>query len=339
MNPFCGWTMGIRRLALAFVLAFAGCAKTAGPGAQTRPAAAASEQAELSAPADVAVAKDPVGSPKPPAEAKGPPSAPRPAPAPANTVSGPSARRPADPPRAFRPLINLSIFQYAIPAGAISRSEEFWKHVDEHAVDAYTYDILYKNGIRVGRAPLAEWDYFRGILERYPFQAKPALYATTSVKSFDLPMKLNVPQQTIFDFDSKNYLNIRSYDASDNVFAIEFQAAPRKRGDVRVTLCPKIITQRVRIVPRGDIDTDELEFVQPESMLQLSFWTDVALDQILIIAPSPDASAPMSVGHSFMMHEGNAQEMEQLLVLIPQALRLPEREQRPGPATTAAKAE
>src|SRR6266699_824657 len=56
---------------------------------------------------------------------------------------------PSDPPVMFRPTVNLSIYHLRVPLGAVSGSDEFWKRVDEHAVDISTYDVLYKNGIRV----------------------------------------------------------------------------------------------------------------------------------------------------------------------------------------------
>src|SRR4051812_12548697 len=58
---------------------------------------------------------------------------------------------PSDPPVMFRPTVNLSIYHLRVPLGTVSGSDEFWKRVDEHAVDITTYDVLYKNGIRVGR--------------------------------------------------------------------------------------------------------------------------------------------------------------------------------------------
>src|SRR5689334_9609060 len=51
---------------------------------------------------------------------------------------------PADPPVIFKPTVNLSIYHLRVPVGTVSGSEEFWKRVDEHAVDVSTYDVLFK---------------------------------------------------------------------------------------------------------------------------------------------------------------------------------------------------
>src|SRR5687767_237771 len=41
-------------------------------------------------------------------------------------------------------LIQIVAYRITVPAGACSRSEEFWRHVDERVVDVGTYESLYK---------------------------------------------------------------------------------------------------------------------------------------------------------------------------------------------------
>jgi len=57
----------------------------------------------------------------------------------------------------------MDVYEVTVPFGAVSRSQEFWKRVNETSVDVATYDLLQKNGFRVGVAPAAEWSYFRAI--------------------------------------------------------------------------------------------------------------------------------------------------------------------------------
>src|SRR4030095_13612095 len=100
----------------------------------------------------------------------------RPAPLPADGGSRWRSMVPRDPVTTFRPQVNLSIFHLSVPAGGVSSNEAFWKHVDEQAVDVASYDILYKNGLRVGRAPLAELDYLLKILDQNPMECQPAVF-------------------------------------------------------------------------------------------------------------------------------------------------------------------
>src|SRR5215212_7519753 len=86
---------------------------------------------------------------------------------------------PSDPPVMFRPTVNLSIYHLRVPIGTVSGSDEFWKRVDEHAVDVSTYDVLFKNGIRVGKAPISELESFLKMLDRNPMQTLPTVFAAS----------------------------------------------------------------------------------------------------------------------------------------------------------------
>lgn len=230
--------------------------------------------------------------------------------------------QPGDPmPLLARPVVNLTVYHLVVPAGTVSRNEEFWKHVDERAIDMLTYDVLYKNGLRVGRASLAEIDYFMGILERQPIQSQPTLYAAAGAKYVEVVLKKEVPQQTIYDFDLRNVMSIRSYELSDNILCLDFQPTPRKAASLRVSMVPMVRTLRKRLRPVGDLETQEMEYISPEKRFDLSLQTDIPSDGFLLVAPSPEAFSPMSLGHSFMIHDGGAEQLEDVLLLIPQAMR------------------
>ncbi|HEV8291485.1 MAG TPA: hypothetical protein VGP94_06160, partial [Tepidisphaeraceae bacterium] len=217
-------------------------------------------------------------------------------------IEKPVTRRitaPSDPPVIFRPTVNLSIYHLRVPLGTVSAGDEFWKRVDEHAVDITAYDVLYKNGIRVGRAPISELEAFLKILDRNPMQTLPTVFAASGAKTIELPMKKGALDQVLYDFDLKNTLTVRSYEECDNIFCVEFSPAPRKAGDVRVSFCPMVRTLRKRLVPTGDLDTREVEYKSPEKYFQLNLRTDIPLDGFLILGPSPEAKSPMSLGHAF----------------------------------------
>ena len=226
-----------------------------------------------------------------------------------------------DPIAIFRPQVNLTVYRLTVPHGTVSRNEDFWKRVDEQAVDVLTYDVLYKNGIRVGRAPVADLEQILSVLGRTSVQARPTVYAAAGTKNVELSMKRDVPTQVIYDFDARNVMTVRSYEGSDNVLCLDFSPAPRRPGDVRVVLCPMVRTLRKRLVATGDIETMEIEYVSPERFFHLNLRTDIPLDKVLILAPSPEAAATMSLGHSFLVHDGNADRLEEILILVPQAIK------------------
>ncbi len=226
----------------------------------------------------------------------------------------------ADPNAVFRPMVHLSIYQIGVPAGSVSRSDEFWKRVDERALDVATYDVLYKNGVRIGVAPLSEIDHFLEILDRNPVRARPTMFATAGVKVVELPMKRGVPSQTIYDFNSRNEMTIRTYDDCDNVLLVEFQAAPRKSGDVRIALCPMVRSQRKRLVAVGDDSVKEIQWRADERLYELNLKADAPLDSFLIIAPSPEAQNKMSLGQAFLVRNAETEQYEDVVIIVPQAV-------------------
>jgi hypothetical protein len=228
---------------------------------------------------------------------------------------------PADPPPMFRPQVNLSIFRYSAPAGTVSRSESFWKRVEEQAIAVDTYDALFKNGLRVGRAPLADIDYFMKLLERSGAEQAPAVFAAPGVKDLQLPMKRGVSDQIIADFDLHNVMTTRSYEDCDDIFVVDFQLAPRKNGDVRVSVSPVVRTLRKRLIPINDTDTREIEYRPVETYFHLNLKTDIPLDSFLIVAPSPEAHSRWSLGNAFLMRDGATEKLEEILLIIPQAMK------------------
>jgi hypothetical protein len=49
--------------------------------------------------------------------------------------------------------------------------------------------------------------------------------------------------------------------------------------------------------------------------------TDIPIDSFLIIAPSPEAQWKMSLGNAFLMRDGAAEKLEEVLLVVPQAVR------------------
>lgn len=224
-----------------------------------------------------------------------------------------------DPAPLFRPVVNLAILRFSLPQGALSQNESFWKRVDEQSVDAATYDVLFKNGLRVGRAAAVDLEYLMKNLEE---QGSPKphemTYTASGTKLFEYPMK-DVPGQIIYWFDRRNEMSMRSYDASENVFCVEFESAPRRNGAVRVSLCPMVRGVRKQLAAVNEGDELEVQYRAPERRYELNLRADIPLDSVLILAPSPESRSKMSIGHSFLVHDGATGLLEDVLLLVPQA--------------------
>ena len=239
--------------------------------------------------------------------------------------------RAEDPPLLIRPQVSLSVYQLAVPAGAVSRTEAFWKRINEDVLDIGRRDILQKNGLRVGIAPMREMQEILAELNKGPVQTLPGVYITHTIRNIPLPMKEGIAEQTIYHFDTRDNLAVRTYDRADNILMLQFEPAPRKAGDVRLVMCPVVKSLRRQVRAVGDMDTREIEVFQPEALYDVGLTLDLPPDQFLIIAPSAEAHSSMSVGNAFLMHDGPAEKLERILVIIPQAIFKPKAaDARPG---------
>ena len=219
-------------------------------------------------------------------------------------------------------LVQVLAYKITLPAGAVSRSDEFWKHVQETVVDVPTYELLYKNGVRVGVAPSTEWAYLKGVLEQNPAVSQQSTYTGREAKDLDTELKLRVAYQNLFYYDPSGELVGRSHERCDNLLRLSFQPAPRKPGTVRLTLCPVIRSLRQRIVAVGDINTRQIEEFYPEQLYDLNLTVDVPLDDILVVGPSAEAKWPTSLGSNFLVNDAAAQQTETLLIFKPVPFRM-----------------
>jgi hypothetical protein len=218
-------------------------------------------------------------------------------------------------------LIQLTSYRITVPAGAVSRSDEFWKHIDEHAVDVPTYEQLYKNGVRVGVAASSEWDYLREILKQNPAITQPSAYAGREAKDIEMELKMKVPFQNLFYYDTHGDLVGRTFERCDNLMRVSFQPAPRKPGSVRLALCPVVRSLRERLVAIGDVNTRTIQFVHPEQLFELNLTADIPLDGFLVLAPSEESKWPTSLGSNFFVNDGATEQTETLLIFRPMVYR------------------
>src|SRR5262245_14465104 len=124
--------------------------------------------------------------------------------------------------------MRVDLYHLRLPEGTISRNEKFWKRIDEHAVDPKTYEVLFKNGIRVGQASIGEWEHFRQIMAEFPAISTNSSLVTMGPKPIEVPMRKEVPSQDISFFTAGNMLEGRSFDAAENLIAMTLQPAPRQ---------------------------------------------------------------------------------------------------------------
>jgi hypothetical protein len=218
-------------------------------------------------------------------------------------------------------LIQVVGFKITVPAGACSRSDEFWRHVDEKAVDPGTYETLYKNGVRCGIASTGEWDYFKAILEQNPAITQPSAYTGREAKLIEMELKMKVDYQNIFAFDRSGDLVGQTYERCDNLMRVSFQPAPRKPGTVRLGMVPVVKALREIWVPAGAVAGNNFQLVRPEKLYEMNLIADVPMDSFLVVAPSPEGRWPSSLGNAFLVNDGETEQTETVLIFRPIVFR------------------
>lgn len=253
-------------------------------------------------------------------------------------VRPPRESAPRDDPRSRSAMaVHMTLHRMTVPWGAVSRSEEFWKHVDEQVIDPSTAALLQANGFRAGLGRADDWTYFRRLLEQHPVERQVDSCLRPETAGFmTLETKLSVDVQTIFDFGPGGTMAGRTYEKCDNLIVVSFQPAPRKIGYVRIALTPMVKSLRTRLMAVGDIEQTEVKFINPEKYFDLGLIVNVAMDDFLVVAPSPQAAASTSLGRHFLVTDAAVERAEQVLIFVPRVYRTPDEPPARPTATPAA---
>lgn len=221
--------------------------------------------------------------------------------------------------------VQLDVHQITVPHGAISRNEEFWKRIDENKLEPATYDLLLRNGIRAGVAPNSEWEYFRTLISKHPATSQRAGVAVGAAGgTYELTLKKGVDFQNLFYLNDVGELVGRTYELCDDLLAVTYQPAPRRPDNIRLKLCPLVRGVRRRFEVTGRGDEREIRYVHPERLYDLNLEVEVPSNSFLVVAPSTQAQWPTSLGNTLLITGGDAERLETILLLVPQAIVLEE---------------
>ncbi len=227
-------------------------------------------------------------------------------------------------------VVQLDIYQLEVPFGALSRDDEFWKRVDETQINPADYDVLVKNGVRVGIAQDEDWNYFKSLIEKHKAAGIHGTATPAMEGKMEIPLRSGVDYQDLFYFDDNNILYGRTFEKCDNVLAIDFRALLAKPGFARVRVCPLIRGLRKHFEVTVLNEEREIALVRPEQIIDLQLATDIAPGHFLILGPSRTARWPTSLGRTFLVKPGHAGLNEVILLLVPHAYAVGEKFLPPG---------
>jgi hypothetical protein len=100
------------------------------------------------------------------------------------------------------------------------------------------------------------------------------------------------------------------------------QPAPRKPGVMRLALCPVVREARKRIQFSPLNHEQEVLFTSPEKIYDVNLRCDIPVDHFLVVAPSSESTWRTSIGNSFLVTEGAAEKLENVLLVVPREIRL-----------------
>src|SRR5665213_2846858 len=214
----------------------------------------------------------------------------------------PPKQDPSAPKKIPHLVVILDIYHFTAPIGAISQNQEFWKHVDEDMLDVGVHDLLLKNGFRTGIAHDRDWTYFKGLLAKYPSIRQTPLRSDPGKQGFfEMPMRTDVAEQSIFGIDDRGIDWGRRFEECDDILTVSYFAATHNPEQTIVKVCPMVRSTRQSLsVSVLNNDSMKIERKHPEHLYDLRMEASIPMNDFLIVAPSPDASAlSTSLGSTF----------------------------------------
>lgn len=234
----------------------------------------------------------------------------------ANQDSRPEEPLPQDAPPPVGVIIHLQVYELLVPYGAVSQNEAFWKRINEQVVSVEVADRLWRNGVRIGEAPAAEWPYFKSIIDQNPAMARQTTHTAREAKDIEIPVRSEEPFLNLFFF-SEDGLVGRSYERCVSGLSLSFQPTPRKLGSVRVALTPYVRSVRRHLEFSGNAEWRTIDYVTPEFIYDLNLRADIPLDSFIVVAPSTEARVTGIIGGHFLTVSKTTEKLERVILLVP----------------------
>jgi hypothetical protein len=221
------------------------------------------------------------------------------------------------------PIINVSLYQLTVPAGAVSANPDFWKWVDPPSIDDATVNRLDENGLRVGEAAISDWSNFRKIFDAAGASAIEHHFIGPGAENQEFAPSAELGQETLFFYDAHG-LSGRVYDQCQNLFILSYRPAPAPPGAsssatdgaIELECCPMVRGTRRQLhytVLNGE---ETVEYKSDERIFDLGLRVDLPPGRFLIVAPSAQSQRTVSIGHAFLTQDATAGRRETVLIFV-----------------------
>lgn len=238
------------------------------------------------------------------------------------TMHPPHAADGRDPQPPWEAVVHLKLYQVLVPRGAISDDTAFWKRIDEQCLSPGQAALLNKNGLRCGIAAKRDWNFFRDQLRAQPGRVKVLDVDGLHAQAVPLELTQKLHAEDIFYFDNSDQPVGQSFQDCINELQLSFGPVPRQPWAVRIALAPAVQSQRMRtdFTPLNQALTSH--YADIDRLYDLGLQCDVDDDSFLVIAPSHWANRPSSIGHQFLLQNDSAEQLEQVIFIVPSFLRM-----------------
>jgi hypothetical protein len=224
--------------------------------------------------------------------------------------------RPGDPKPHAIYLVQLDVYQIDVPFGSVSANKEFWDHLESADLDAAQSALLLKNGFHLGEGQIADWDFFKNILEKNPVHTRVSSRVAYQEEHEPIVTRADQPATNLFYFDSTGDVVGRSFDAADDELLLSFWPTPRHDGQAHIQLLPGVKLKEEQLQHEWVNGVESVDNVRPEYFYDLKLEADLDVDHFLIVAPSSAAKRNSSMGHAFLVDNGQGSRTETLLIFV-----------------------
>lgn len=231
------------------------------------------------------------------------------------------------PPGDYVLIVRVKLMHVEVPAGTISASERLWSYLDEEIADPDMAATLNRNGFRVGRGRIADWDQLGRLLREMTGQTPQAVEAHT-IPGQAVPVVLQERQdiQTIFTYNLRGELAGRDYPAGDNLLMVACRLNPDDPSTVLVHGVPLVRT--TKRYPTYRTRGGMVSFAREPQLVPLEgleFRVNVPLGHYLAIGPGALSRRQTSAGHHFLVGARTGLPYEKMLVIVPEVFADPVR--------------
>ncbi|MEM7807551.1 MAG: hypothetical protein AAF561_05520 [Planctomycetota bacterium] len=202
---------------------------------------------------------------------------------------------------------------------ALDGGEAAMGYVDDSAIGGELRDRLFANGLRVGLGRVSDLPAVIELAGAEMMTTRAVVAAGPGPQAFTLnvPDDIARPRESLTLFwHNGQGLSGRTFGPSLPTLGVTYSTAPTANADAtRMTFVPRVETRvgRTTFLPTG-LDRTMTQVVD-ESLAGAGFTVDVPDRRFVLIAASPEASLPTSLGHQLLRLPDRDGEM--MLVIVP----------------------